>query len=148
MMNCESCREKLSELLAGELDAIHAAGVRQHLADCPSCARLLEAMRTTADMTDRLLDMDPPRALCLRIMAQTGDGFGPDLAAAPEIMTPEQLARFLQVPLAKLEDEIGALPSFEIAGELRFRKDRLLEWIEERERSRECDRVYTRLRAV
>jgi len=147
-MECEECRQRLSEFAAGETPQHEAAAVQEHVEQCAACARLLAAMRATADLVEALPDEEPPRSLVLRILGRVEELSAPDLAEAPEIMTLEQAARFLQVPPAKLESELVTLPAFEIAGELRIRRDRLLTWVEERERARERMQIYSRLRAV
>ena len=58
----------------------------------------------------------------------------------PEIMTPAEVAAFLRIPLDDLEEVFDELPSFEFAGHVRVRRERLLEWIEQRER-RQAGRI-------
>ena len=144
-MNCERCKERLSEFEAGELAAEAAEAVQAHLDECDACAQLLAALRSTDQMIHELADDEPPSSLCLRILARVDEHFAPDTAEMPDIMTPEQLARFLHLPLDKLETE--GLPGFEIGGVLRFRRDRVLEWIEERERDYERSRIYAKYSA-
>jgi len=144
-MKCEACRERLSELETGELGEALAKGVRDHLRDCGECSRLLAAMQATVELTADLPDGGPSRSLSMRILARVEEWLSPDPQSLPEIMTPEQLARFLNVPLEQLE--IESLPGFEISGELRFRKDRVLEWIETREREYERGLIYAQYRA-
>jgi len=144
-MKCEACRERLSELEAGELNETLAGAIRSHLRDCSACARLLAAMQGVEELAAVLPDGGPSHSLSVRILARVEEWLSPDPQSLPEIMTPEQLARFLNVPLEQLE--VGSLPGFEIGGELRFRKDRVLEWIEAREREYERGRIYARFRA-
>ena len=44
---CDAAREKLSELIDGELDDTEAARVRLHLAACGACARLAAELVAT-----------------------------------------------------------------------------------------------------
>lgn len=134
-MNCEDARTLLSEYEAGEAPPETAEKVREHLGACPACARLLEAMRDVAEVA-AAPDEDVPRSLALRILAQVDDALRGDLADAPEVMTPEELARFLRVSADALDDLADLIPGVEIGGRLRFRKDRVVEWLEERERWR------------
>lgn len=147
-MNCERCRGLLSEFEADELAERTAAEVRAHLAECQDCAGLLAAMQHLTAMTDDLREEEPSRMLSLRILRAVDDLLAPDFTDAPEIMTPEQLARFLRVPIEQLEEEMLSLPAFEIGGHLRFRKQVVLEWIEERERQHSRTTFYAPLRAI
>ena len=147
-MDCQEARNRLSEFDAGDLSEDLAAEVRRHVEECRECAALLDAVRRVTDLAVALPDEEPRRTLSLRVLAEVDAMTGPDLADAPEIMTPEQLARFLRVPRAKIEDVMDTLPGFEIAGEVRFRKTRVLEWIEGREMTRGPGMRYGVLRAV
>ena len=147
-MNCDDCLERLSPFEAGELATDLAEQVQQHLAECAGCSRLLEALRRTGEWVDRLRDDQPPRSVCVRILAEADELLAPVLDEAPEIMTPEQLARFLRVPLADLADVIDTIPGFEIGDQLRFRRERVVEWINERERARARRSLYSGVRAV
>ena len=145
---CTTYRETLSAFDAAELDPDLTAQVEKHVSECAECSRLLRTVRKATDLVSRLVDEEPARSVCVRILGEVDRFLAPDLADAPEIMTPEQLARFLHVPLGKLDDRIETIPGFEIGGELRFRKERVLEWIEQREQERERRTIYSQLRAV
>ena len=147
-MNCETCQELLSAFEANDLDAETASHVRGHLRACLACAGLLAAIGDLDVMTANLPDDALSRSLCLGILGEVDALLAPDLSEAPEIMTVEQLARFLRVPLARLEQELDRLPAFEVGGALRFRKEAVMEWIEERERDYGRTLLYSRRRAV
>ena len=51
-----------------------------------------------------------------------------------EILTVEETARLLRVPVRDLVEKAGEMPFFDIGGRLRIRRERLLEWIREREK--------------
>ena len=145
---CDPWRELLSEYEAHELPAHLAEGVEKHLAECPACSRLLVAIRKTAALVDQLADGEPARTMSVRVLGQVDGLLAPDLGDAPEIMTPDQLARFLRVSPDRLAEVIDTIQGFDIGGELRFRKERVLEWIQEREHDRERRAIYSQLRAV
>ena len=147
-MDCQECRDMLSQHLACELPAPRAVDVAAHINGCDACAGLLRAMRAATDAVAGLPDVAPPRSLSLRILAGVGDLAADALSHAPDILTPDQLARFLQVSLAQLEQEMADIPSFEIAGQRRFRKDQVVTWVEEREQQRHRNLTYAGLRAV
>ena len=54
-------------------------------------------------------------------------------AHAPELMTLDEVAEFLRITLDNLEEIVLELPAFELAGQLRVRRSKLLEWVEARE---------------
>ena len=51
----------------------------------------------------------------------------------PEIMTLEEVAEFLRMPPDDLDEIAAGLPAFELGGHVRVRRERLIEWIEQRE---------------
>jgi len=138
-MDCKACRERLSEHEARELPPAETEAVRRHLESCAECrgqrARL--ARLAEAEAVDTLPEEEPPESLSFAVRREVDRALAPGLSTAPEILTIEELARYLRVPVEAIEDELTTLPAFEVAGELRFRKDRVAEWI----RRREDDRV-------
>lgn len=50
------------------------------------------------------------------------------------VLTVEQLARYLQVPTGDIHEQLEELPAFEFAGEVRFLRASIDEWIHEREK--------------
>ena len=147
-MNCEQCQELLSEFEAGELTEEQAANVHKHVEQCNECSELLKAIEVSTELVCELADEEPSRAMSLRVLGKVDEMLAPDLTDAPDILTPELLAKFLGISLEQLEDDIHLIPGFEIAGNLRFRKERVIEWIEERERDRERQRLYRQIKAV
>ena len=147
-MNCDTCRDQLSEFDAGELSRGAHEEVERHVASCGECRDLLRAMRHATALARRLPDEAPARSRCVRILAQVSGLLSAGLPDAPEVMTPEELARFLKVPPGALDDWVEDIPAFEVAGQLRFRKSRVLEWIEANERRRGLHVAYAQLRAV
>ena len=147
-MNCDECRKRLSEYEAGEQTEHEAAVMQEHLNACPPCAGALRTLRLVADHAARLPEELPSEAVSLRILAQCASPVAPAGSGAPEILTPEALARFLSVSEEDLANVIETIPAFEIAGQLRFRKQRVIEWIEAREKEREHGVIYSQLRAV
>ncbi|MDP6353581.1 MAG: helix-turn-helix domain-containing protein [Planctomycetota bacterium] len=134
-MTCETCKNLLSEFDSKELEENISHQVQGHLESCPACTVLLSALKQTDSLLAKLDDEEPPRSLCLRILNEVDDEKGLVSTDLPDIITPEQLARFLRLPLQKLETE--NLPAFEIGGEVRYRRDCVLRWMEDRERDYE-----------
>jgi predicted anti-sigma-YlaC factor YlaD len=145
-MTCAECRNLLSACEAGELADPQEKQVQEHVKDCAECARLLSAMRAAMDTLVALEDPPPPQRVTLGVLNAPPRRSHAEQADAPEIMTPEELAHFLRLLPDDLEEVIGLIPGFEIAGRLRFRKARVLEWIEAREKQREQSLAYAAFR--
>ncbi len=133
-MQCEISYEDLAAYAVG--DAEHLG---EHVRTCPACRERLAAMdRVDRDL--RLLPRPEPSAGAVlaarRAVARESRGTG-----GPEVMTLAEVAEFLRVPPDALADVVGELPAFEVGGQVRVRRARLVEWVAERERA------YTRGRA-
>lgn len=132
-MDCERCRERLSEYEARELAPAENEAVRRHLDGCEACRRRREELARLMEAVDTLPEEEPAETVSFAVRREVDRLLAPGLAAAPEIMTLEEVARYLRVSVEAMEEELADLPAFEVAGELRFRKDRVAEWIRRRE---------------
>lgn len=131
-MNCEITYEQLGALAIGELDAKQAAEVREHLVQCERCRNRMAALNRIDEMLGTLRPLRPPASTVLatrRALAQ-------QIRTSPvsEIMTLEEAADFLRITADQLGEIVEELPAFELAGQIRVRRDRLLEWVQQRER--------------
>lgn len=68
-MSVTHAEEMLSSYLEGELDGARKAEVETHLAGCPECASLLEAMRDARDALASLPELEPSPDLLRRLYA-------------------------------------------------------------------------------
>jgi len=108
------------------------AEVTDHLDRCDRCRRLLKAIGAA----DRLLEALPP----LRPGTDTVLATRRSLSAVtrgtgvPEILTLEEVAAFLRIEPEQLGEIVEELPAFELAGQIRVRRARLIEWVAQRER--------------
>jgi hypothetical protein len=132
-MTCDVAHEELAEFASGDLAPARAEVIKQHLSGCAACRRRLELL-SQVDAALKLLPRTEPSAAALlktrRILSAEIRG-----SAAPEIMTLDDVARFLHITDDALGEIVEELPAFEIAGEIRVRRAKLLEWIEQRELS-------------
>jgi hypothetical protein len=64
----------------------------------------------------------------------------------PEIMTTDEIIRYLRISEEHLADYIGDIPCFELGGQLLFRKNAVDEWIRERETSFRNEHLQSRAR--
>lgn len=138
-MSCTVTAEEIARLAAQDLDEARAQEVQAHAASCPECCERLAALRRLDVALGALPRLEPPASAILKARrALAAELRAP---AAPEILTLEESAAFLRISLDELEEIVLDLPAFELAGQLRIRRARLIEWVEARERA------FTRNRA-
>ena len=131
-MNCELTHEEVAAYAAGEGDAAHRAHVKRHLAKCAACRERTDAI----GRADRELTHPPPFAPSPEAVERTRAAIAQELAHLnpPEIMTLEEAGRMLRLSPEELGEIASELPAFELAGRIRIRRGRLLEWIAQREK--------------
>ena len=130
-MDCDVTYEELARLAAGDLDGERAGEAEAHVAACVVCRRRLDALRAVDGALAALPRLEPPAGAVLkarRLLSQEVRG-----TQAQEIMTLDEVAELLRISLDELEEVVLELPAFELAGQLRVRRSRLLEWVEARE---------------
>ena len=130
-MPCNVSYEELSRFTSGELEEERARELEEHLTKCRNCRERVQALREVNAALRALVPVEPTARAILnarRALSRELRGGG-----TPEIMTLDEVADYLRMTLDDLEDVIGGLPAFELAGQVRVRRDRLIEWIEQRE---------------
>ncbi len=70
-MNCDMVKPILSSYIDGEVCPRDGALIQAHLADCASCRRELEALKSTSCVLSAVSEMEPPAFLMDQIMAAT-----------------------------------------------------------------------------
>ena len=131
-MTCEVTSEDLAALTAGDLDQARAAQVRAYAETCPHCRRRLTALAAADAALAAVRPLEVPAGALLetrRVLSESVRGAG-----LAEIMTLEEVAAFLRIKPVELGEVIEELPAFELAGQVRVRRARLIEWVEQRER--------------
>ena len=131
-MICEMAYEELAAFADGDLDPSRLEEVRSHLAGCGACQERLEALRHADAALAALGRAQPPAAAVLGARRAISDVIRP--RPLPEIMTREEVAGFLRITPDQLGEIVEELPAFELAGQVRVRRQSLLEWIQKRER--------------
>ncbi len=132
-MTCDISYDELAAYAAGDLDADRAAAIREHAAGCQECQGRIEALQ----LTDQLLAAAKPTPPPAEALLNTRRALAGATRQAPqsEIMTLEDVAEYLKISAEDLNDIVDDLPAFELAGNIRVRRTRLLDWIEQRERA-------------
>ena len=131
-MDCDVTYDELAAFVCGDLDAGRDAEIREHLPCCGRCRKRLEALGRADAALAALPPFEPAASILLatrRALAEVTRGPG-----APEIMTLEEVAEFLRLSPAQLGEVVEELPAFELGGQIRVRRARLIEWIRQRER--------------
>lgn len=130
-MVCDVTDGELAVLSAGDIEPDRARDMEQHVAQCRGCRRRLEALARADAALGLLPRLEPPARAILdvrRALAQEVRG-----ADQPEIMTLDEVADYLRLPSGAFDEIAGELPAFELAGQIRIRRAKLIEWIEEHE---------------
>ncbi len=131
-MTCDVTYEQLSAFVADDLPPDQREALEQHVAACDACRRRLDSLRH-ADAT--LRNLPPHRPTAETILAARrllSEETRP--RQEPEVLTLEEVAAMLRIDLEQLRPFVADLPAFELGGQIRVRRARLLEWIEQRER--------------
>ena len=130
-MNCAITLEELSAFSAGDATPERAREIRGHVTACLECRRGLERLAQT-DEAVRVLVREPvPPATDLESRRGLVRHFRKD--DEPAIMTLEDVAAFLRLSGDDLQYALSDLPAFEIGGQVRVRREKLMQWIEQRE---------------
>jgi anti-sigma factor RsiW len=131
-VNCEVTYEELAAFAAAELDESRRGEIPEHLADCGRCRQRVAALRRADSALAALRPFAPDAATILsvrRALSEVTRG-----GREPEIMTLEEVGAFLRVTPGQLGQVVEELPAFELAGQVRVRRARLIEWIAAGER--------------
>jgi anti-sigma factor RsiW len=68
-LQCREVVEVLTEYFDGALPADRRVVLEQHLLFCDGCARYVEQLRTSIDLTGRLRETDVPEPVMDRLLA-------------------------------------------------------------------------------
>lgn len=125
----------LSRLLAGELTAEEAEKVRALLEKDEEARAVLATMRRIAESAGRMPCPPPAAVATMRTKAAVREaiGVGKPKAFGP-VLTLDEVAEYLKVERAMVEEMLDELPAFEFGGKVRLRLDSLEAWIRGRER--------------
>jgi len=139
-VTCLECQQLLSPYQKGELGREDAEGVASHIANCPACASRVAALGQLDSLLRGLPSPPPPSAVLMSVRERVHQ----DIAGG-EIMDAGQVAAFLRLTQEQVLDSLDELPCFEVAGQIRFRRAALMQWIEDREAARRRDALRSEL---
>jgi hypothetical protein len=133
---CSISDTTLAAYAAGDLATAEATSLAAHIASCPHCTRRL-AHLTSADRALRTYVHHPlPSSTASRILDTIEARARAQEQAQParEIMTLDEAVSYLRLSPTQAEEILNDLPAFELAGQIRIRRSRLIEWVEQQER--------------
>ena len=98
--------------------------------------REIAQAETLSQTLDALAVLPMPVGCELRIRAALDAELGGARGSEPfgPVLTVEELARYLQVTPERIYEQLAELPAFEFAGEVRFLRTSIDEWIQERQK--------------
>ncbi|NLX06142.1 MAG: helix-turn-helix domain-containing protein [Phycisphaerae bacterium] len=131
-MECNIDYETLAAYVAGDLDEQRVAALDAHVLDCRECSRRLRALERSDRALAELARTEPDSQTVLKVRRALANELRPTQRSA--VMTLDQVAEFLQISRTELEPLIDELPAFDLGGLVRVRREKLLAWIDERER--------------
>jgi hypothetical protein len=132
-MTCDVTYEELAEFAAGEVHGERSRKISEHLASCEMCRNRLNVLRDVDVILPTIPRIQPGTQAILntrRLISREIRN-----ADTPEIVTLDEVAAYLRISLDQMGEIIEDLPVFEIAGQIRLRRAKLIEWIEQREQS-------------
>ena len=146
MDECERFAE-LAWAPPSELTPEEEAEVAAHRETCAACAAEINDVDILRDVLvggDGDEEEPPGPELLERVKSRLAQA-----APAPtaEVLTIEELAQLLRVPVDEVYAHLGELPAFEFAGRVRFRRAAVERWIEEQEERWRSQALTANLRA-
>lgn len=157
-MECEQIRDELVMFLDNEVSDEKREAIQAHLDSCADCSSELESLRSFKQLCQDWKDISPSREWTLefrrklanareqpmtelevlraaviglsrrvRELEESQSLFPPTLES--EIMTVDELARYLRLSTEQIFDIIDQLPRFQIGYEYRFKRESIDQWI-------------------
>ncbi len=133
MTPCETTYEQLAAFAAGEAPPDDNAAIERHVASCSRCRRRIAALGRADEQLRQAPRLTPSAEAVEHIRIAVAAAAQP--LAPAEIMTLDEVAVFLRLSEPEMEEIAAELPAFELAGRVRVRRARLIEWVEHRERA-------------
>ncbi len=157
-MECDQVRDNIVRFLDNEVSDEMRKAIHEHLDSCADCSKELESIRDVVDICQNWKDISPSRdwevelkrkmakaqrqpTTELEILRSAVIGLSrrvreleeskvilpPTLES--EIMTVDELARYLRLSADQVFDIIDQIPRFQIGYEYRFKRESIDQWI-------------------
>jgi hypothetical protein len=146
-MSCDTFREHVWAL-PDELTPEESEALRAHLEVCAACRAEAD---TRGSIGTALAAAEGEEAPGDEVLDRVRSRLAPaETSPTPvgEVMTPEELAAYLQVPVADVFENLEALPAFEFGGYVRFRRRAIDHWLEEQEQRWRRESLAASVRAA
>lgn len=139
-MRCAHVEDLLPAFLEEDLSPQEKRIVEKHLKSCKKCQQFM-ARLDSLDLCFEELSLSPE---------QSGDGESlkdrnarlqqihkfsgvKEVGSSSDIFTPEEVATYLKVSVAAVYEMASEMPFFYFGNDLRIRRERLVQWIDEQE---------------
>lgn len=119
--------ECMMELVYPEGAEHSCSDAEKHLEQCSECRNRLEEFRKTLSTVSCM--KEPEAEHFIEKLAAAYE-FREKGRADSEIMTPEETAELLRVPLCAIYEMLSELPYLNLAGRIRFRKSAVMKYLE------------------
>lgn len=132
-MSCDITYEELVAFVDGDLSTQRIAQIGEHVAVCDECAERIKAIRGIDVALVAVRRIEPGAGVVFaarRALAQVTRG-----GQAVDVMTLDEVAQYLRITSQQLGEIMHELPAFEMAGQVRVRREALVKWIEQKERN-------------
>jgi excisionase family DNA binding protein len=155
-VECQQIKDELVKFVDNELSDEMREVIQAHLDNCGQCSKELESILTVTKLCQNLKDISPSRnwkmklrrklenaqkdpstememlkgmviSLGRRIQEMEESYLSPFLES--DIMTIEDLARYLRLSVDQVYDMIDHIPKIQLGYEFRFRKESIDQWI-------------------
>lgn len=128
-MNCK----RLDDYLDGELNRDDIKAFVAHLQQCVSCRDEVERYEGFRKMLQRHTPLHMPDDADLRVRFAISRELD-KRKTVKEVLDMDDAAAFLNITVPELAGMLDELPAFEIAGRIRFNRDRLIKWMKSKEK--------------
>ena len=122
----------LEAFFDGELSSEQQNEFRAHLEQCETCRTRLNQLTALRASIRHQGEVSLSHDADLRLRRRIHREIRPD-NRLPEILDIESVAQLMQLSVSEVAEILDEIPHFEIAGRIRFRRNRVLDWLREKE---------------
>lgn len=120
-MRCGDVKKVLLSYIYDESSSTSKEKVEKHLVECRQCKDELREIMETKEICEYWLEQPINKQLLQNTFFKI----------KPEILTPKELAVYLRIPVNVVIANLENVPHFKIGKSIRFRREMILEWIEQ-----------------